>query len=91
MSDCAADYVVINDLHRHWFAFHSIGALTSVFSKSEMVKHDSKLSVLRSFKRTELDELLKRGGFNNFSIKWMWAFRWQICIQTKGKKNLIKN
>ena len=91
MSDCAADYVVINDLHRHWFAFHSIGALTSVFSKSEMVKHDSKLSVLRSFNRTELDELLKRGGFNNFSIKWMWAFRWQICIQTKGKKNLIKN
>ena len=91
MSDCAADYVVINDLHRHWFAFHSIGALTSVFSKSEMVKHDSKLSVLRSFKRTELDQLLKKGEFNNFSIKWMWAFRWQICIQTKGKKNLIKN
>jgi 2-polyprenyl-3-methyl-5-hydroxy-6-metoxy-1,4-benzoquinol methylase len=91
MYDCAADYVVINDLHRHWFAFHSIGALTSVFSKSEMVKHDSKLSVLRSFKRTELDQLLKKGEFNNFSIKWMWAFRWQICIQTKGKKNLIKN
>jgi 2-polyprenyl-3-methyl-5-hydroxy-6-metoxy-1,4-benzoquinol methylase len=91
MSDCAADYVVINDLHRHWFAFHSIGALTSVFSKSEMVKHDSKLSVLRSFKRTELDQLLKKGEFNNFSIKWMWAFRWQICIQTKVKKNLIKN
>jgi 2-polyprenyl-3-methyl-5-hydroxy-6-metoxy-1,4-benzoquinol methylase len=91
MYDCAADYVVINDLHRHWFAFHSIGALTSVFSKSEMVKHDSKLSVLRSFKRTELDQLLKKGEFNNFSIKWMWAFRWQICIQTKVKKNLIKN
>jgi 2-polyprenyl-3-methyl-5-hydroxy-6-metoxy-1,4-benzoquinol methylase len=90
MSDCAADYVVINDLHRHWFAYHSIGVLTSVFSKSEMVKHDSKLSVLRSFKRTELDKLLKKGGFNSYSIKWMWAFRWQICIQTKGKKNLIK-
>lgn len=91
MHDCAAEYVVINDLHRHWFAYHSIGLLTSVFSKSEMVKHDSKLSVLRSFKRTELDQLLKKGGFNNFSIKWMWAFRWQICIQTEGKKNLIKN
>jgi len=91
MSDCAADYVVINDLHRHWFAYHSIGILTSVFSKSEMVKHDSKLSVLRSFKRTELEKLLKKGGFNSYSIKWMWAFRWQICIQTKGKKSLVKN
>ena len=90
MSDCAADYVVINDLHRHWFAYHSIGVLTSVFSKSKMVKNDSKLSVLRSFKRTELEKLLKKGGYNNFSIKWMWAFRWQIVIPSKEEKNLIK-
>jgi 2-polyprenyl-3-methyl-5-hydroxy-6-metoxy-1,4-benzoquinol methylase len=90
MADCAAEYVVINDLHRHWFAYHSIGVLTSVFSKSEMVKHDSKLSVLRSFKREELEKLLKKGGFKIFSIKWMWAFRWQICIETgKNKERSI--
>ncbi|MDP2413336.1 methyltransferase domain-containing protein [Daejeonella sp.] len=86
MADCAAEYVVINDLHRHWFAYHSIGVLTSVFSKSEMVKHDSKLSVLRSFKREELEKLLKKGEFKIFSIKWMWAFRWQICIETEKNK-----
>jgi len=84
MADCAAEYVVINDLHRHWFAYHSIGVLTSVFSKSKMVKHDSKLSVLRSFKRKELENLLKMAGFNSYSIKWMWAFRWQVRIE-KGK------
>jgi len=82
MADCASTYVVINDLHRHWFAYHSIGLITSVFSRSEMVKHDSKLSVLRSFKRTEIDQMLKKGGFNNYSIKWMWAFRWQVCIES---------
>lgn len=90
MASCASEYVVINDLHRHWFAYHSIGLLTSVFSKSEMVKHDSKLSVLRSFKRKELETLLKKGGVKNFSIKWMWAFRWQVCIETRtGKKTGI--
>lgn len=89
MADCATEYVVINDLHRHWFAYHSIGILTSVFSKSEMVKHDSKLSVLRSFKREELDKLLKKGGLNSYSIKWMWAFRWQVCIET-GKLRRLK-
>jgi ubiquinone/menaquinone biosynthesis C-methylase UbiE len=92
MADCAAEYVVINDLHRHWFAYHSIGVLTSVFSKSEMVKHDSKLSVLRSFKREELENLLKKAGFKTFSIKWMWAFRWQVCIKKekiKIRKDLI--
>jgi hypothetical protein len=56
-----------------------------------MVKNDSKLSVLRSFKRTELEKLLKKGGYIIFSIKWMWAFRWQIVIPTKEEKNLIKN
>ena len=86
MVDCAAEYVVINDLHRHWFAYHSIGVLTSVFSKSKMVKHDSKLSVLRSFKRKELEGLLKKAGFNSYTIQWMWAFRWQVCIETRKLK-----
>jgi 2-polyprenyl-3-methyl-5-hydroxy-6-metoxy-1,4-benzoquinol methylase len=80
MTTCARYAVVINDLHRHWFAYHSIGILTKIFSKSPMVKHDSKLSVLRSFKRSELESLLKQAGIRNFSIRWMWAFRWQVII-----------
>ncbi|TAH01761.1 MAG: methyltransferase domain-containing protein [Sphingobacteriales bacterium] len=72
--------VVINDLHRHWFAYYSIGLLTQLFSKSAMVKSDSKLSVLRSFKRKELEVLLQKAGIYSFTIKWMWAFRWQIII-----------
>jgi 2-polyprenyl-3-methyl-5-hydroxy-6-metoxy-1,4-benzoquinol methylase len=85
MDSCASSYVVINDLHRHWFAYHSIGLITAVFSRSEMVKHDSKLSVLRSFKRYEIDQMLKKGGFKQYSIQWMWAFRWQVCIESSKK------
>ncbi len=72
--------VIINDLHRHWFAYHAIGVLTALFSRSPMVKHDSKISVLRSFKRNELENLILRAGFTHFTIKWMWAFRWQVII-----------
>lgn len=72
--------VVVNDLHRHWFAYYSIGWLTQLFSKSPMVKHDSKLSVLRSFTHKELVFLLQKAGILHFSIKWMWAFRWQIIV-----------
>ncbi|MDP3468348.1 MAG: methyltransferase domain-containing protein [Daejeonella sp.] len=89
MADCARKQVVINDLHRHWFAYHSIGILTSVFSKSEMVKHDSKLSVLRSFRLIELEHLLKKAGIKTFSIKWMWAFRWQVCIETSTNREIV--
>lgn len=72
--------IVVNDLHRHWFAYHSIGFLTKVFSRSEMVKHDSQLSVLRSFKRNELENMLKKAGIKHYSIRWLWAFRWQLIM-----------
>jgi len=85
MAASARQYVVINDLHRHWFAYHSIGILTRLFSRSEMVRHDSKLSVLRGFKRAELESMLHRAGFTQYTVRWMWAFRWQICILTSDK------
>lgn len=80
MKHCAKYAVIINDLHRHWFAYYSIGVLTQLFSKSKMVKHDSKLSVLRSFKRKELELLLKQADLTDYSLKWKWAFRWQLII-----------
>lgn len=80
MTACARYAVVINDLHRHWFAYHSIAVLTRFFSRSPMVKHDAKLSVLRGFARKELEKLLDRAGISNYSIKWIWAFRWQVII-----------
>jgi 2-polyprenyl-3-methyl-5-hydroxy-6-metoxy-1,4-benzoquinol methylase len=89
MSECASQYVIINDLHRHWFAYYSIGIITSIFSKSEMVKHDSKVSVLRSFKRNELLYLIQKAQISKFIIKWMWAFRWQIIINTNRKLTSI--
>ena len=72
--------VIINDLHRHPLAYYSIGILTQLFSKSPMVKHDSKVSVMRSFKKKELETLLEKAGAKNYTIKWMWAFRWQVII-----------
>ncbi|WP_423146679.1 methyltransferase domain-containing protein [Rubrolithibacter danxiaensis] len=80
MSDCARKAVIVNDLHRHWFAYHSIGVLTRLFSRSPMVKHDSKVSVLRGFKKRELIDLLVKAGIKKYAIKWMWAFRWQLII-----------
>lgn len=73
---------VINDIHRHWFAYYSIKLLTRVLSKSAMVKFDAPLSVLRAFKKPELIEILERAGIKRFHIRWMWAFRWQVVAYT---------
>ena len=72
--------MVINDVHRHWLAYHSIRLLTRFFSKSAMVKFDAPLSVLRAFKRSEWESILTKAGIRNFTLQWKWAFRWQVVI-----------
>ena len=54
--------ILINDLHRHAVAYFSIRALTALFSKSRMVRHDGPVSVLRAFRSSELLEIARRAG-----------------------------
>ena len=72
--------VIINDLHRHWLAYYSIKIIVKFLSKSPMVQHDGPVSVLRAFKKKELINLLRKAGIYNYSIKWMWAFRYQVIF-----------
>lgn len=78
---------VINDIHRHWFSYYSIKSLTTLFSRSAMVRNDGPLSVLRAFTREELTDILRRAGIVEFRIRWRWAFRWQVVafLQPKGE------
>jgi 2-polyprenyl-3-methyl-5-hydroxy-6-metoxy-1,4-benzoquinol methylase len=77
--------IVVNDLHRHPFAYHSIKWLTQLFSKSSMVKYDAPLSVRRGFLRQELEDILRQANIVNYTLKWRWAFRWQLVISpTRG-------
>ncbi|MGB3183870.1 MAG: methyltransferase domain-containing protein [Cyclobacteriaceae bacterium] len=69
---------IINDLHRHWFAYHSIRVLTRLFSRSPMVQNDGPLSVLRAFRKPELDRLMSCSGVTHYDLDWYWAFRWRL-------------
>ena len=40
-----------------------------------MVREDGLTSILRAFKRKEIETILKKTGVN-FSIQWKWAFRY---------------
>lgn len=70
--------LIINDLHRHFLAYHSIHLLTTLFSRSYMTRYDAKLSVLRAFSKKEISQMLKKSGWKTFSIQWKWAFRWAV-------------
>jgi 2-polyprenyl-3-methyl-5-hydroxy-6-metoxy-1,4-benzoquinol methylase len=75
--------IIINDIHRHPFAYYSIKWLTQLFSKSAMVKFDAPLSVLRSFKRLEWVEIMQSISQKDYSLSWNWAFRWKLVMRTK--------
>ena len=71
----------INDLQRHPLAYYLIKGLTSIFSKSYMVKNDGPISVARSFKKKDWEILFSKAGINNYSIKWKWAFRYLVVCK----------
>jgi SAM-dependent methyltransferase len=70
----------INDLQRHPIAYHAIRLLTTLFSRSWLVKNDAPLSVLRGFTRAEWEKILAEAGIKQYSLKWKWAFRWLIVV-----------
>lgn len=72
--------IVINDLHRHWFAYHAISWLTRWFSRSYLVRNDARLSVWRAFRRSDLERILTAAGYTRYQIRWRWAFRWEVVI-----------
>lgn len=73
---------VINDLHRNWFLYHAVWGITHWTQGSVLSKNDGPLSVLRAFKRQELEELLNKTYVKSYSIKWKWAFRYLVTVST---------
>ena len=66
--------VVVNDLHRHKLAYY-LFKLIGVFIKNKMVRQDGLTSVLRAFKKKDLENISKKIKVH-FSIQWKWAFRY---------------
>ena len=77
----------INDLHRHRLAYLSIYALTRLFSRSHLVKHDAPVSVLRGFTRANWQALLHRAGLRECVVAWEWAFRF-LLVCAKGREHV---
>ena len=78
-----AKYLVINDLHRHFLAYHSIKLLTQLFSKSHLVKNDAPLSVACGFRKAELENMLSTHDWSSLKVYWGWAFRWIVIAERR--------
>lgn len=73
--------VIINDLHRSKAAYRLFGILCSLFGLNRMSREDGLVSILRGFKKAELEQFAKQLNLKNSIIQWKWAFRYQWIIR----------
>ena len=66
--------IVVNDIHRHRLAYY-LFKLIGFFIKNEMVREDGLTSILRAFKKKDLENIAKELNVH-FSVQWKWAFRY---------------
>ncbi|AWI26472.1 methyltransferase domain-containing protein [Flavobacterium pallidum] len=79
-SDSARIGIIINDLQRSALAYRLFQVVCFVFRLNKMSKEDGLVSILRGFKKRELIGYSKKLNFQNYSVRWRWAFRYQWII-----------
>ena len=71
--------LIINDLHRHKLAYLLFNLLT-LFVGSKMIRNDGLVSILKGFKRKELEQYARQIDSRS-RIQWKWAFRYQWILE----------
>lgn len=72
--------VIINDLHRSRAAYYLFQLFCGVFIKNEIARKDGLTSILRGFKKKELEKFSGKLDSVSSEISWKWAFRYQWII-----------
>jgi ubiquinone/menaquinone biosynthesis C-methylase UbiE len=72
------------DLHRHPLAFYLYTTVGRLFLHNRLIREDGALSILRSFRPTELRQLAERAGLVNVEVRRSFPFR----LVLSGSKNM---
>ena len=69
----------VNDLRRHWFAFHGFRALAAVMRWHRFVRHDGPVSIARSFVPDDWTRALAAAGIGGAAVRKVFPFR--LCVE----------
>lgn len=67
--------IFVIDLHRHPAAYYFYTTVGRIFLHNRLVRHDGALSILRSFKPKELEELASAANLKKARVKRHFPFR----------------
>jgi len=73
--------IVINDLHRSALAYRLFQLICFIFQLNDLSREDGLISILRGFKKNELEYYSRQLQLANYRIRWKWAFRYQWIIK----------
>ncbi|MBW6524265.1 methyltransferase domain-containing protein [Sphingomonas sp. RHCKR47] len=71
---------LINDLHRHRFAYAGWPLLARLFGWHDIVRHDGHLSIARSYRPDEWQPLLSQAGVD---ARVFPAFPFRLCVSSR--------
>lgn len=80
MESSAARGWFVNDLHRHWLAYHGFKAFSAMMRWHAFVRHDGPLSVARAFTRADWERLIGQAGLDRRTIEVGRVFPFRICV-----------
>ena len=72
---------LINDLHRHAFAYHGFPLLARLLGVHRIVREDGQLSIARSFRKRDWQDVLHDAGMASEGIKLVNRFPTRLSVE----------
>ena len=70
----------VNDLHRHWFAWHGFRLLAALMRWHPFVRHDGPVSIARAFTRADWAVLMGQASLGE-AVRLRWRFPFRYCVE----------
>lgn len=72
---------LVNDLHRHGFAYRGFPLLGALMRWHPIVRYDGRLSIARSFRRDEWRAILADAGIKEDTVRIVRRFPFRLCVE----------
>jgi hypothetical protein len=81
MEDEAGRGWLVNDLHRHRFAYSGYPLLCRIMGWHRIVREDGQLSIARSFRPAEWRAILEDAGIPRNAARVVRRFPFRLCVE----------
>jgi SAM-dependent methyltransferase len=88
LSRVARRRIFVIDLHRHPIAYYFFTTIGRLFLHNRLIREDGALSILRSFKPNELQQLAQRAGLDGSRIERHFPYR---LVLTAPAQVIVEN